>query len=204
MNIDAINLPGVPENSQAASAQPDLTILLNEWRAGNDAAFGQLIDQVYGELKRIAVGKINRLGGVVTLSPTDLLHEALIGIMPSKMDFKNRTHFYATMSLAIRSILVDHARARATDKRGGGIVKITLTDAEVGESSPVFELLAIDQALLALEKMDARCAQVMHLTYFAGLSREEIGEMLNITIRTVGRDLLFGRAWLAKALANDT
>ena len=181
----------------------DLTTLLHAWRDGNDAAFGQLIDQVYEELKRIAARRLGQSSSA-TLMPTDLLHEALIGIMPTDMDFKNRAHFFATMSLAIRSILVDHARARGAHKRGGDMLRVTFTNVDVGEESQAMDLLAMDEALNQLEKMDPRCAQVMHLTYFAGLSRDDICALLNVTVRTVTRDLVFGRAWVMKAFANDT
>ena len=193
-----MSLPNQP--NQPAS---DLTTLLHAWREGSGTAFGNVIDQVYGELKNIASRRLTQAGGAATLSPTDLLHEALIGIMPTNMDFKNRAHFFATMSLAIRSILVDHARARAANKRGGDMVRVTFTNADIAEVSQAVDMLAIDQALNQLEQMDARCGQVMHLTYFSGLSREDIAEMLNVTVRTVGRDLLFGRAWIAKALSDD-
>ena len=189
-------------NVQAAPPA-DLTTMLHAWSEGSSAAFGDLIDQVYGELKVIAAKRLNHVGNSGTLTPTDLLHEALIGIMPTGMDFKNRAHFFATMSLAIRSILVDHARARGASKRGGDMLRVTLTDVDLGEESQAADLLAMDEALNQLEKMDARCGQVMHLTYFAGLSREEIGELLNVNVRTVARDLLFDRAWVAKALSSD-
>jgi RNA polymerase sigma factor (TIGR02999 family) len=188
------------ESKEPAS---DLTTLLHAWREGSGTAFGSVIDQVYEELKRIAARRLSHGGGSATLSPTDLLHEALIGIMPTNMDFKNRAHFFATMSLAIRSILIDHARARSANKRGGDMVRVTLTSADVGEESMAADLLTIDQALTELERLDSRCGQVMHLTYFGGLEREEIADMLDVTVRTVARDLLFGRTWIAKELRGD-
>ena len=142
-------------------------------------------------------------GGMVTLSPTELLHEALIGILPTAMDFKNRTHFFATMSLSIRSILIDHARARSANKRGGDLVRITLSNADQGEESQVMDLLAIDQALSQLETLDPRCGQIMHLTYFAGLEQDEIAALLDVSVSTVTRDLKFARGWVTRALAND-
>ena len=192
-------------NSKSEQLPPqDLTTVLREWREGSGTAFGSLLDQVYDELKVIAAKRLNQSGGAVTMSPTELLHEALIGIMPDKPEFKNRAHFFATMSLAIRSILVDHARARAANKRGGDLVRVTLTTADVGEESATTDLLALDQALTQLEELDPRCGQVMHLTFFAGLSREEIAQLLNISVATVRRDLSFARAWLTKALAGET
>lgn len=182
----------------------DLTTMLRAWREGSGTAFGDVIDQVYGELKRIAARRLNQFGGSATLSPTEVLHEALIGIMPTNMDFKNRAHFFATMSLAIRSILVDYARARAANKRGGDMVRITLTHAEIGEESMAVDLLAMDQALSQLEILDARSGQVMHLTYFGGLEQEAIASLLDISIPTVKRDLRFARAWLTKAMSGES
>jgi RNA polymerase sigma factor (TIGR02999 family) len=180
----------------------DLTTLLNAWREGSGTAFVNVIDQAYAELKQIAVRRLNQGGGSPTLSPTDLLHEALIGLMPTNMDFKNRAHFFATMSLAIRSILIDHARARAANKRGGDMVRVTLTNADVGEESQAIDLLAIEQALTELEKLDPRCGQIMHLTYFAGLEQDEIAALLNTSISTVTRDLKFARGWITRALGH--
>jgi RNA polymerase sigma factor (TIGR02999 family) len=177
-----------------------LTILLQAWREGSGTAFGSLIDQVYSELKNVAAKWLAVDSGAVTLSPTELLHEALIGIMPSPMDFKNRAHFFATMSLAIRAILVDHARARAANKRGGELVRVTLSHVEIGEESQVMDLLAIEQALTQLEALDPRCGQIMHLTYFAGLEQDQIALLLNTSVSTVTRDLKFARGWLTRAL----
>jgi RNA polymerase sigma factor (TIGR02999 family) len=185
--------------TQPAESQSDLTTLLHAWRAGSDPAFSALIDRVYGELTRIAATRLNQFGGHATLTPTDLLHEALIGIMPTDMDFKNRAHFFATMSLAIRSILVDHARARSANKRGGDMIRVTLTNADVGEESMALDLLAN-----RLEVEDARCAQVMHLTYFGGLEQEAIATLLDVSIPTVKRDLRFARAWLTEAMSGGS
>ncbi len=182
----------------------DLTTLLHAWREGSGTAFGKLIDSVYGELKVIAAKRINQIGGNATLSPTDLLHEALIGIMPGNMDFKNRAHFFATMSLAVRAILVDHARARAAAKRGGQQIRVTYTEGNAGEASLVTDLLIIEQSLTELERLDPRCGQVVHLTYFGGLSYEEIALLLDISISSVTRDLRFARGWIAKELGHDT
>ena len=181
----------------------DLTTLLHAWRDGSDTAFGQLIDHVYDELKRIAARRLSQ-SSAVTLMPTDLLHEALEGIMPNNMDFKNRAHFFATVSLAIRSILVDHARARAANKRGGDMLRVTFTNVDVGEDSQAHDLLAIEQALTKLEALDPRCGQIMHLTYFAGLEQNEIASILNTSVSTVTRDLKFARGWITRALGHET
>lgn len=184
-------------------AASDLTAILQEWRGGSGAAFASLIDQVYDDLKLIAQKRFGQFGGHANLSPTELLHEALLGAMQNTHHFKNRAHFFATISLAVRSILLDHARAREVSKRGGGRVQVTLTGLGLGEESSAMDLLVIDQALSELERFDARCGQVMHLTYFGGFTRDEIAQLLNITVRTVARDLLFGRAWIAKGMLGD-
>ena len=186
----------------AAPTSPDLTALLNAWRDGSDAAFGAVIDQVYAELKVIAARRLGQLGGAVTLSPTEVLHEALIGVLPGKMDFRDRAHFFATMSLAIRAILVDHARARSRDKRGGGLVRVSYTE-QAGEPSAVADLLIIEQTLSDLERLDPRCAQVVQLTYFGGLEHEEIAQVLGLSVSTVTRDLRFARGFIGKALGRD-
>src|SRR5215470_13711182 len=173
------------------SSHDSLTILLQSWRQGSGSAFGTLIDQVYDQLRAMAAKRLHQGRGLATLSPTELVHEALLGVMPAPGDFKNRVHFFATMSLAIRSILVDHARARSTSKRGRGLVHVTLSHVEQGEEARIVDLLAIEEALTQLEQLDARCGQVMHLTCFAGLTRDEIADLLSISIPTVDRDLRF-------------
>jgi len=177
-----------------------LTTLLRSWRQGSDTAFGTLIDQVYDHLRAIAARRLRRSGGLATLSPTELIHEALLGVMASPREFENRVHFFATMSLAVRSLLVDHARAQSAGKRGGGLIRVTL-NAECGEDGRIVALLAIEEALTQLERLDARCGRILHLTCFADLTREEIAGLLGISVPTVDRELRFGRAWLKKVLA---
>ena len=189
--------------SKAPPTAHALTDLLYQWREGSGSAFASLIDQVYARLHSMAAIRVNQAGRSVTLSPTELLHEVLIDAMPAPMDWQNRAHFYATMSPVIRSTLVDHALARAANKRGGDPIRVTLTGADVGEESMAFDLLVIDQALSRLEAEDARCGQVMHLTYFGGLSQEEIANVLHISVASVTRGLRFARAALAKALIDE-
>ncbi len=184
-------------------ASASLTEQLQAWRAGSDTAFAAIVDQVYAELKLIAARRLGQNGGHDTLTPTELLHEALLQALPAPMAYQNRAHFIATMSLAIRSILIDHARARIAQKRGGGAVRVTLTGLDLSDESMVVDLLAIEQALSQLEALDPRCGRVMHLTYFAGLSRAEIATLLEVSVPTVDRDLQFARAWLNRALHDE-
>ncbi|MCQ4167297.1 ECF-type sigma factor [Tahibacter harae] len=181
---------------------PALTELLLSWKRGEGAAFKQVIDQVYAQLKQIAAQRLHQSGSDLTLTPTDLLHDAVLRVAEAPMDWKNRAHFFASMSLFIRSALVDHARARQAAKRGGRPVYVTLSQADAGEASMAADLLALDQALLRLEALDPRGAQVLHLAHFGGLDRQQIAAVLEVSLATVDRDLRFTRAWLREELAN--
>jgi RNA polymerase sigma factor (TIGR02999 family) len=180
-----------------------LTGLLQAWRQGSGTAFGTLLEQVYDQLRAIAAKRLGQGGGGATLSPTELVHEALLGVMPAPLALRNRVHFFATISLAIRSILVDHARARSAGKRGGGWRRVTLSGLDVGREDAVVDLLAIEEALTRLEALDPRCGQVLHLTCYGGLTREEIAGLLEISVPTVDRELRFARSWLNRALDRE-
>lgn len=188
----------------AADVSTDsLTALLQSWRQGSSTAFGDLLDRVYDQLRAIAARRLGQGGDRVTLSPTELVHEALLGVMPARREFQNRVHFFATVSLAIRSILVDHARARSAGKRGEGWVRVPLSGVDVGEEEATVDLLAIEEALTRLEALDPRCGRVLHLTCYGGLTREEIAGLLGISVPTVDRELRFARSWLNRALARE-
>jgi RNA polymerase sigma factor (TIGR02999 family) len=186
-------------------SRDSLTTLLRSWhQEGSETAFSSLIDRVYDQLRAIAAKRLSRSSGVATLSPTELVHEALLGLMDAPREFQNRVHFFATLSLAVRSLLVDHARARSAGKRGGGLVQVTLSQAALGEEGRIVDLLAIEEALTQLEQLDSRCGRVMHLTCFAGLTREEIAGLLGVSVPTVDRELRFARAWIKKALTGNS
>lgn len=182
-----------------AAETTSLTGLLGQWRAGDGKAFEQVIETTLAELHRMAVSRM-RQGRDLTLSPTELLHESVARLLEGDVNFRNRAHFFGVVSLHMRSILVDHARARVADKRGGGAVHVTLTEAQAGEESMALELLALDEALAELEAEDARAAQILHLTYFAGLARDAIAEVIGVSIPTIDRELRFARSWLAQRL----
>jgi RNA polymerase sigma factor (TIGR02999 family) len=183
------------------SPAPALTALLQAWKDGEGAACGQVYELAYAELKQIAAQRLSQSGRDLTLTPTVLLHEAFLRVAETPLGFKNRAHFFASMSLYIRSALVDHARARIAAKRGGEHLRVSLSDVQAGEESMVAEILALDQALARLEALDPRGAQVLHLTYFAGLDRMQIVEVLGISLASVDRDLRFARAWLRQELS---
>jgi RNA polymerase sigma factor (TIGR02999 family) len=181
-----------------------LTKLLESWHQSRDGvrspAFGDLIDACYAQLRRMAAARV-REAGALTLSPTEVLHDAILCLGESDVELKNSAHFLAMMSLKMRGLLVDHARANLRAKRGGGEwVRVTLSDVEAGNGDGSLELIAFEEALQKLDAAHPRCAQVMHLTYFAGMERDEVAKLLNISTPTVDRDLRFGRAFATEAV----
>ena len=180
-----------------------VTRLLHAWRDGDRDAFARLVNQLEAELRRLAA---SRLRGAETpsLAAGDLLHEALLKLMERPPDWQDRGHFFATVSTAMRSVMVDHARARQADKRGGrgegAWQQVTFTLSAHGEDSWVADLLTLDQLLRRLQAEDERAHEVLQLTYFGGLQREDIAEVLGISVPTVDRELRFARAWLAEQL----
>jgi len=183
-------------STASASGQLPLTQWLQSWQAGNAEAFSSLFEQTYTELRQIAAMRIARVAGGATLSPTELLHEAVLRVIGGAVTWQNRAHFFASMSVYMRAVLVDHARARFSDKRGAGAVHVTLAGAEQGEESGIVDLLALDQALSQLEALDARSSAVLHLSLFAGLSRHEIAEVMGVSVQIVDRELRFAKSWL--------
>jgi RNA polymerase sigma factor (TIGR02999 family) len=181
-------------------ADASLTELLKSWQHGDGRAFSLLFERVYAQLKTIAAHRLRDAGPSATLTPTELLHEVVLRAVDAPKDYKNRAHFFATMSLMIRATLVDHARARMAQKRGGDAVRVTLTQADHAEESLVVDILSLDQALIKLDQLDSRSSEVLHLTYFAGFDRKQIADVLQLSIATVDRELKFARAWLSKEL----
>jgi RNA polymerase sigma factor (TIGR02999 family) len=184
----------------ASSASVELTQLLQSWRAGQNAAMAGAFELAYEELKRIAAQRLHQSQDSSTLSPTALLHEAYLRIAEGGVVFENRAHFFAGMSLYIRSALVDHARARQAAKRGGGEIQVSLSESLADEESMVAEVLALDQSLTRLAALDPRCANVLHLNCFASLDRQQIADVLKLSLATVDRDLRFARAWVHEEL----
>ncbi len=188
-----MSTPASPPPSPPAS--PQLTVLLQAWQQGDRDAFAQLIGHVHAELRRMAA---SRLRGVETpsLAAGDLLHETLLKLMDAPPAWQDRAHFFATVSRAMRSVLVDHARARQTDKRGGDWQRLGITLSDVGEESNITDLLTLNQLLDQLAALDPRAAEVLQLTYFGGLLRDEIATVLDVSVPTIDRELRFARAWL--------
>jgi len=187
----------VPEPSPPTR---QVTALLQAWQQGDAQAFSRLLGSVYDDLRRMALSRL-RGGETPSLAADDLLNEALLKLMQAAPDWQNRAHFFACVSLAMRSVLVDHARARQADKRGGGWQRVTYTLSEVGEEEMAADLLTLDALLHQLQALDPRAAEVLQLTYFAGLERAEIATVLDVSVATIDRELRFARAWLAERLS---
>ena len=178
----------------------EIVQLLDEWRQGDQAAYDRLIPLVYGELRRLARAQLRRESAGHSLQPTLLVHEAYLRLADADVDWRNRTHFLSVAARVMRRILVEWARARRTQKRGGDGVRVTLTDGVSAPHADPVDVLMLDHALARLQGFDARQAQVVELSYFGGLTYPEIGEMLGVSEATVDRDLRHARAWLKREL----
>ncbi len=175
----------------------DVTALLLKWSDGDKEALAELLPLVYDELRHIAKRYLDREDPRHTLQPTALVNEVYMRLVkPHRVQWKNRLHFYGFSAELMRRILVDHARGKLTEKRGGGARPISLEDlGELAEPQDV-DLVAHDDALKSLAKEDARQSRIVEMRYFAGLTHEEIGELLGVTSRTVKREWRTARLWL--------
>ena len=182
-----------------------MVALLRDWSGGDRDALERLLPLVYDDLRRHAASLFRRERPGHTLQPTAVVHEAWLRLSPAG-PWTSRAQFFAVAGRLMREVLIDHARARAAAKRGGGIVRVTYHD-EIetpGTSEGTREgtdVLVLDEALESLEALDARQARVVELRYFAGLSIEETGEALDVSPATVKREWQMARAWLRARLA---
>lgn len=181
----------------------DVTLLLNEWKQGDKAAFDKLTQYVYEDLKhRAAVYMRNQRAGH-TLQTTGLVHEAFIKLIDkNEIDWKDRQHFMAIASVVMRHILIDYARQRNRNKRGGKNEDLPLEEVQYisSEGSSQIDLVLLDEALTRLATFDERQSKIVELKYFGGLTLEEIAEVLEISNSTVKRDWNIARAWLRQQL----
>jgi RNA polymerase sigma factor (TIGR02999 family) len=176
-----------------------ITQLLHRWREGDAEAADALLPLVYAQLVAIARRHLNGERRGHTLMPTDLVHEAYLRLDAGVPDAKDRLHFFAIASRAMRQVLVGHERHRRAAKRDGG-EPVTLSSLDLPARGEPIDLLAFDQALDALAAVDARKARVIELRAFAGLEFEEIAEVVGISRATLARDFRAARAWLYHAL----
>jgi RNA polymerase sigma-70 factor, ECF subfamily len=186
---------------EEAPTPPPVTELLQAWSAGDEGALERLVPVVYEELRRIAHRRMSLENPGATLQPTALVNEVYLKLVDSTgLAFRDRSQFFALAAQMMRRILVDRARSRGAFKRGGGVGKVSLEDGFFAAPGRDREIVALDDALEALAKEDARKARVVELRFFGGLSIEETGEVLGVSLQTVRRDWNFAQAWLARAM----
>lgn len=183
-------------------APTEVTRLLKELSRGDESALGKLVPLVHREMTRLARGYLSRERAGHTLQPTALVNEAYLSLMgQKKIQWEGRAHFLAVAALAMRQVLIAHARKRKATKRGGGLAPVTLEEGLVsGDIAGDEELLRLDEALTRLAKESERQARIVELRYFGGLSVEETAQVLSISSRTVKREWAIARAWLFSQL----
>jgi RNA polymerase sigma factor (TIGR02999 family) len=183
--------------------EPSTTItgLLQAWNAGDADALERLVPLVYAELRRVARHHLRREAPGQTLQPTALVNEVYLRLVHIKrLSWQSRTHFFAMCSRLMRQILVDVARARRMGKRGGAAIRLTIDADLLPAGAPLPDLVALDDALTALERADPRKCRVVELRFFAGLSTEETADVLGVSTDTVSRDWKFAKSWLFREL----
>jgi RNA polymerase sigma factor (TIGR02999 family) len=187
-----------PKSGELSS--PEITKLLSALNEGNRDAVDALIPLVYAELRRLAGHYLRSERGGHTLQPTALVHEAFLKLIEQETPWQNRAHFFAMAASLMRRILVDYARGHLAEKRGGSAEKVSLDEAFVFARERPSQMVALDDALKQLAKIDPRRSRVVELKFFGGLNNEEIGEILGVHSNTVLRDWNLARAWLKTQL----
>lgn len=191
------------ERPQGGAARGEVTELLLRWSGGDADALERLTPMLYGELKRLAHHYMRDESKEPVLQTTALVHEAYLRLVGLDMSWQGRSHFVAVSARLMRQILVDRARRRQADKRGGDQVVLSLDDdgaPNPPSGDPRDPTLALHEALQDLEKLDERKHRIVELKYFGGASVAEIAEIVEVGVRTVERDLRLARAWLADTL----
>jgi len=186
------------------SAAPELTKLLNDWQTGDQAAFDKLITLVYDELHQLAHRYMRRERPGHTLQTTALVDELFLRLVEQKkIEWKNRTHFFAVAARVMRHVLIDYARCRVSPKHGGDAVHVPLDEGAIVSPARSEDLIEVDDALVRLAEIDPRKAQIVELRFFGGMSVEEIAEVLEIAAITVKREWQRAKAWLYRELCEE-
>lgn len=182
----------------------EVTQLLLAWGGGDKQALDRLVPLVYDELRRLAQSYMRKERANQSLQTTALIHEAYLRLIDaSRVQWRNRAHFFGVAARLMRQILVGFARERGSQKRGGGAQRVSLDEAMVIDEGLDEDLVALDEALGALAQFDARKAQVVEMRFFGGLTEEEIAEALDVSPETVRRDWRLARSWLRRKLSGE-
>ncbi len=186
------------------SSRREVSLLLQAWRCGDQAALDKLTPLVYGELRRLAHCYMTRERADHTLQTTALVHEAYLRLVDAnQVDWQDRTHFFAVSANLMRRILVDWARARGYRKRGGHARRVALNEVPLTSPAPDTDLVQLNDALEELEKFDPRKAQVVELRFFGGLNLDETAEVLKVSRDTIKRDWNLAKNWLLCAMTEE-
>ena len=189
----------------AEPSSQQITELLVDWSNGDQSALDKLLPLVYEELRRLARHYMRRERPGQTLQTTALVNEAYLRLVDyKKTQCHKRAHFFAIAAQVMRRILIERARARGRDKRGGGARRVPLDELMISSEDHRLELLALDEALTKLASIDPRKAQVVEMRFFGGLSNKEISEVLHISPNAVIRDWNFAEAWLRREMAEPS
>lgn len=198
--------PG-PERDPPTGVDARLSDLLARASSGEPQASAELLPLVYDHLRAMARTRLASEPAGQTLQPTALVHEAYLKLVGSDRPWNDKRHFFAAAALAMRRILVDRARARRGEKRGGNLRRVSLemVDDERADTEPVggMDWLALEEAMAELEAHDPSMAAIVHLRYFAGLSVEQVAQATGVSTRTVNREWFVARAWLLRRMQND-
>lgn len=191
--------------NEAAASQKQVTQILQQVQAGHVSAAERLLPLVYEELRILADHFFRHERADHTLQPTALVHEAYVRLVnPSETEWTGRAHFFAAAANAMRRILINHAEARNTIKRGGTNHRVTLSDdTPAADRMLDVELLALNEALEALEALDPRQCRIVELRFFSGLTVDQVAQMLNVSTRLVEAEWHMARAWLYRRLRNE-
>lgn len=179
----------------------DVTVLLEKWKGGDREALNALMPLVYDQLRSMAQRYMSSENSGHTLRTTALVHEAYIKLLGGEGNFENRSHFFAVAARAMRTILIDHARGNARQKRGGELQRVEFEHALMVTPESGSRILDIDDSLRRLEAVDERKARLIELIFFGGLTYQEAAHVLQVSEATIHRDLKVARAWLYRDLA---
>ncbi len=179
----------------------EVTVFLKAWSGGDRQAADSLLSLVYKEMRKLAASYLQQQRSDHTLQPTALVHEAYLKLInSSQVNWQDRAHFFAVAAQTMRNILVDHARAVAADKRGGGLQKIELDEAVGFSDKQDVDLIDLDEALQQLAEQDELQSRIIELRFFGGLTIEETAEVLGVSPATVKREWAMARAWLFRRM----